>query len=151
MSDDSFGVSCKFQLSIGYKVIGQFTSCEGLGATLEMEEYEEGGLNNHVWQLPTRIRYDNIVLSRPLTWKSILGTAWLELQNVPHLPSTARSLPGWLFALSPDNKVITGWILNGCVPIKWTAPSFSADRSEPAYETLEITYDGFYPIPYGSA
>ena len=31
-----------------------------------IEQREEGGNNGFVWQLPTRIKYSNIKLSRPL-------------------------------------------------------------------------------------
>ena len=31
-----------------------------------MEQREEGGNNGFVWQLPTRIKYTNVKLSRPV-------------------------------------------------------------------------------------
>ena len=46
--------------------LGTFNSCEGLGVEVVLEQREEGGNNGFVWQLPTRMKYSNVKLSRPL-------------------------------------------------------------------------------------
>ena len=46
--------------------LGLFNSCEGLGLEVVIEQREEGGNNGFVWQLPTRIMYSNVKLSRPV-------------------------------------------------------------------------------------
>ena len=42
-----------------------------------LEQREEGGNNGFVWQLPTRIKYSNIKLTRPICKDSEKLTAWL--------------------------------------------------------------------------
>jgi len=56
--------------------LGAFSSCDGLGCEFVMEQREEGGNNGMVWQLPTRIKYSNIKLSRPVTAASAQITKW---------------------------------------------------------------------------
>ena len=42
-----------------------------------IEQREEGGNNGFVWQLPTRIKYSNVKLTRPVGKDSAKLTAWL--------------------------------------------------------------------------
>ena len=53
-------------MTIDDKDLGTFNSCEGLGVEVVLEQREEGGNNGFVWQLPTRLKYTNVKLSRPL-------------------------------------------------------------------------------------
>ena len=66
MADDDPAVSVCFSVTIGNKELGTFISCEGLGVEVVIEQREEGGFNGQVWQLPTRLKYTNVKLSRPL-------------------------------------------------------------------------------------
>ena len=42
-----------------------------------MEQREEGGNNGLVWQLPTRMKYTNIKLTRPIGPDSAKLTKWI--------------------------------------------------------------------------
>ena len=69
--------------------LGVFNTCEGLGVEVVMEQREEGGNNTMIWQLPTRMKYTNIKLSRPIGTDSKKLTDWITkaLQGVK--PATA--------------------------------------------------------------
>jgi phage tail-like protein len=45
-----------------------FSECTGLEATLQVEEYNEGGENRFVHKFPTRMTYSNIVLKRGVSF-----------------------------------------------------------------------------------
>src|SRR6266542_4520583 len=47
--------------------LGAFTGCEGLGCEVTIEQHEEGGNNGFVYQLPGRIKYSNVKLTRAVT------------------------------------------------------------------------------------
>ncbi|MFJ6775983.1 phage tail protein [Kitasatospora sp. NPDC091257] len=141
MSDQPFAVTSLFQLSIGDHALGSFTSCDGLGCAMDIEERAEGGENGRVWHLPTRLRYTNVVLGRPLNRQTTLVWAWLQLQVLQ--PVRMR---GQIVALGPDRRPLVRWVLDGVLPVRWNGPSFTADVSEPARETLEITHDGFLDV-----
>ncbi|PNE39845.1 phage tail protein [Streptomyces noursei] len=140
MTDQPFAVSSMFQLAIGTHQLGSFTSCDGLGCYTEVEERREGGLNNHVWQLPGRLRYTNLTLSRPLTQETTLIWLWLSQVNYSNKPIR---LPGQLVALGPNGRPLVRWALDGVIPVRWTGPSFAADQPQTAHETLEIAHNGF--------
>ncbi|MFE2865907.1 phage tail protein [Embleya sp. NPDC059259] len=142
MADNPFAVTCLFRLTIGTHELGSFTRCEGLGCFMEMEEILEGGANDRVWQLPTRLRFTPVALSRPLTAQTALIAAWLRLQA--HRPAR---LPGYLVALGPDRAPLAGWVLEGVVPLRWTGPTFDTEQSQAAHETLEIAHNGFGAVP----
>ena len=59
-------LSVCFSVTIDDDELGSFNSCDGLGCEVVMEQREEGGNNGFVWQLPTRIKYTNVKLTRPV-------------------------------------------------------------------------------------
>ena len=68
MSNPSYpepAVSVCFAVTIDDMQLGTFNSCEGLGVEVVMEQREEGGNNGFVWQLPTRMKFSNVKLTRP--------------------------------------------------------------------------------------
>ena len=69
-------VSVCFSVKIDNDDLGYFISCEGLGVEVVLEQREEGGMNSQVWQLPTRLKYTNIKLSRPLGPDTVKITKW---------------------------------------------------------------------------
>ncbi|MFC5802914.1 phage tail protein [Streptomyces formicae] len=150
MSSDTFAVTSLFQLTIGVHALGSFTSCDGLGCYTEVEERREGGLNGHVWQLPGRLRYSNLTLSRPLTRQTTLIWLWLrQVSQATGVPLTRPlRLPGRLVALGPDQQPLVQWELDGVIPVRWSGPSFSTDQPQAARETLEIAHNGFIGITH---
>ena len=58
-------LSVCYTVAVDGKELGAFTTCEGLGCEMVLEQREEGGNNGFVWQLPTRIKYTNVKLTRP--------------------------------------------------------------------------------------
>ncbi|MFC0602575.1 phage tail protein [Streptomyces palmae] len=141
MSDQPFAVSSLFQLSIGTYELGSFTACDGLGCSMEVEERVEGGSNDRAWHLPTRLRYSNVVLSRPLTRQTTLIWGWIQAQMLEPV-----RLPGQLAALGPDRRPLVRWLLDDVLPVRWNGPSFDVDQSRAARETLEIAHGGFIEI-----
>ncbi|MFJ3924636.1 phage tail protein [Streptomyces sp. NPDC090022] len=131
-------VSVCFMVEIDNISLGSFNSCEGLGCEVVMEQREEGGNNGHVWQLPTRIKYTNIKLSRPVTRDTQQVTQWLAgmLGGIPR--RTAR-----ISAMTLDGTVVARWSLLDVVPVRWTGPGLSPETVKVATETLEIAHHGF--------
>ncbi|MGG8406605.1 phage tail protein [Streptomyces sp. 12297] len=131
-------VSVCFMVEIDDISLGAFNSCEGLGCEVVMEQREEGGNNGYVWQLPSRIKYSNIKLARPVTKDTEKVTAWLSgmINGVPR--KTAH-----ISAMTVDGTVVARWSLMDVVPVRWTGPSLSPETVKVATETLEIAHHGF--------
>jgi len=133
----NFGSSVFFRLTVGGDDLGAFHTCAGLGARVEMEEYAEGGNNGFTWQLPSRITWSNITLTRPLTPDTTKVASWLE-----QIIRRVERKDGEIVALEPNLTPIARWQVLGIVPVNWQGPSFDPSRSEPAVETLEIAHQG---------
>lgn len=118
--------------------LGSFSSCEGLGAEVVLETREEGGNNQFIWQLPTRITYPTIKLSRPLGPDTSKVATWFSGITRGYTRHT-----GTIQAMATDGTVIAEWGLEGVVPVRWSGPSFSPDSPQVATETIEIAHHGF--------
>ncbi len=129
-----------FAVKLDEDNIGTFTSCEGLGLEVVMEQREEGGNNGLVWQLPTRMKYTNIKLSRPIGPDSAKLTKWIVKALNGLKPTT-----GVIQALDPEGKPVVTWSLDGVIPVRWTGPSLNLDSPKVFTETLEIAHHGFNP------
>ena len=115
---------------------GYYTEVSGLTAEIETMSYNEGGRNDAVHKLPTRMKHPNLVLKRGVT--------------------TVKDLQEWAqdsFA-GPQRKEITLtmyneqlekiriWSFKNAYPVKWTGPSFNASQNTMATEVIEIAHDG---------
>jgi phage tail-like protein len=143
--DSEPAVSVCFEVKIDDQSLGAFNGCEGLGCEVVIEQREEGGHNGAVWQLPTRLKYPNIKLTRPVTRDTEKVTRWFSTvaTGVGHKTAeiTARTL---------DGTVVARWGLMDVVPVRWTGPSLNPDSPKVATETVEIAHHGFLPPGAGS-
>ena len=132
-------VSIRFHLSVEALPIGWWNSFEGLGMETAVMQLEEGGNNDFVHQLPTRLKYTNIKLSRPINEESHLVATWfMDIAKV-----VKRGTNASIKAVDGSNVVIAHWELADIVPVRWTGPSFNVESPKMAMETLEIAYHGF--------
>jgi phage tail-like protein len=140
MDDKDPAVSVCFKVKIDEFPLGLFSSCEGLGIEIVMEQREEGGNNAMVWQLPTRMKYTNVKLTRPIGEDSAKLTAWFAGMMNGVKPTTMV-----ISAMTVDKTVVAEWSLNGVIPVRWTGPSLNFDTPKVATETLEIAHHGILP------
>ncbi|MFI2608374.1 phage tail protein [Kitasatospora sp. NPDC018619] len=140
MTDTIFATSVFFSLTIGGNDLGEFTTCSGLGAQVEIEQYAEGGNNGFAWQLPGRITWSNITLTRAVTADTTKIARWLS-----EIVRKVEPKDGEIVALRPDLSRIVGWQVLGIVPVRWEGPSFDPANSQAAIETLEIAHAGLRP------
>ncbi|HKS44908.1 MAG TPA: phage tail protein [Amycolatopsis sp.] len=131
-------VAVCFVVKIDDKSLGVFNSCDGLGAEFVIEQREEGGNNGMVWQLPSRIKYSNVKLSRPVTKDSAKITRWFSEMAGGISRKTAT-----IEARTLEGTVIASWSLDGVVPVRWSGPQLSADSPKVATETIELAHHGF--------
>src|SRR6478672_5595912 len=110
-------VSVYFSVTIGSKELGTFSSCEGLGVEVVIEQREEGGFNGHVWQLPTRLKFTNVKLSRPLGPDTVKITKWFASMTTGVKRSTAT-----IVARNGKNEPVATWTLSEVIPVRWTGP-----------------------------
>ena len=116
--------------------LGRFRECTGLAAEIECKDYNEGGVNDRVHKLPTRMKYPNLVLKRGVTYEDAL-LKWLwKTQRETHRIAVTVSLMG------QDGEAVRSWSFAEAFPIKWTGPNMNAGSNTIATETLEIVHAG---------
>jgi phage tail-like protein len=133
-------VSVCFTVAIDGDDLGYFNSCDGLGCEVVIEQREEGGTNGFVWQLPTRVKYSTIKLSRPVGEDSAKLTAWLA-----GFATGVRRQTATIQARRADTSIVATWNLDGVIPVRWSGPSLSPDSAKIATETIELAHHGFLP------
>ena len=136
--DTDPAVSVCFVVQIDDHQLGAFNSCEGLGCEVILEQREEGGNNSYVWQLPTRLKYSNVKLTRPITRDTEKVAQWFASMATGFTRRTAT-----IQAMTLDGTVVAEWSLAGVVPVRWQGPSLSPDSPKVATETVEIAHHGF--------
>jgi len=132
------GSSLFFRLTVDGRDMGLFNGCEGLAMRVEVETYSEGGNNGYATQLPSRLTYPSLRLTRPLTPDSADLTAWITSIVTGIERPTIE-----IAALRADGTMVTQWSLLEALPAGWTGPTLDPSSSEVATETLEIVYHGF--------
>lgn len=137
-------LSVCFSVKIDDEELGSFNSCDGLGCEVVIEQREEGGNNGFVWQLPTRVKFGNVKLTRPVGKDSAKLTAWLASFATGVTRQTAT-----ISARGSDNEVVASWSLDGVIPVRWSGPQLSPDSPKVATETIELAHHGFLPPKVG--
>ena len=120
----------------------RFQKVSGLSASVETSEIEEGGQNLYVQQLPTKIKYENLVLERGMAIGSPLTLEFNATFS--------------LFKFSPSNVLVTllsekhyplaGWLFMKAYPVKWSVSEFDAEANAVVIDTMELAYTRFQKI-----
>ena len=135
-----------FVVEIEGLITGGFTEVTGLESEIELESYQEGGVNGYIHQFPRRTRYPNLVLSHGLTdidtlwhWYQAATAGKIQLKN------------GTIMLLNQQRLPMMWWNLKNAYPVKWVGPQFNASNATAvAVERLELIHQGI-DKPLGSA
>ena len=138
LEDVATAVSVQYIVALDNADLGVFSTCEGLGCEVVIESREEGGNNSFIWQLPTRLKYPNITLTRPLGKDTEKIAKWFADMAAGYTRCT-----GIIEARTGNGTKIAGWELYDVVPVRWKGPSFNPDQPKVMIETLEIAHHGF--------
>lgn len=140
-------VAYNFLVEIDGLLAGGFREVRGLESSVEVKEYAEGGVNDHLHKIPGETRYPNLVLARGLT---DLDTLWGWYDDVSHGIIKRRNLT--IMLLDGRRLPAMWWDVRGALPVKWTGPTLDATRgSEVAVESVELVHQGFVKPPLSRA
>ncbi|MDJ0770656.1 MAG: phage tail protein [Ilumatobacter sp.] len=134
-------VQAGFKVTIDNCPLGTFAKCEGLKATYAVKSYEEGGQNGYVHQLPGRLSYENITLTRAVSTESLGLATWFSAYQSMVKRSTAR-----ITVMDPAGEEVVTWNLMGVFPVSWSAGALDAEASGALIETLVIAHEGFFDL-----
>lgn len=139
--------SATFLFEVDGQEIGRFREVEGLEVEVEVFQFEEGGANDYVHNLPGRVRWPHLVLRSGLTRGDALFK-WLRSATGQGLDANDGKLErttGAVVLLDQKGKRVRSWSFEGAFPVRWRGPRLDAFGNEPLVEELEISHQGFRP------
>ncbi len=137
---DPYG-TFQFAVDIGSKTSVMFGECSGLEMQVRYDEVREGGQNEYVHRLPSRVEYGNLVLRRGYAITNEFYNWCLTCLNRAGKPIDRRNVAVSLVNLQ-QNQIVFTWTFVGAYPVKWSGPSFRANESVMAIESLELAHQG---------
>ncbi len=126
----------RFKVDLPGITIGRFRECSGIEVEVEVLDYMEGGSNDFVHKLPTRVKYPNVVLKRGVTHEEALAKWFFDSRFTPQRRDMTITL------LGPGTQVVRSWTFMNAYPVKWTGPNLSASSNQIAVESLEVVHNG---------
>ena len=121
---------------------GEFMEVKGLGAYLEVTAYPEGGVNDHLHQLPVRHSWGRISLRRGVVRD---GGLWSW-----YVAGLAQSLgarrDGSVILMTPAGTPAMSWTFHAGLAVKWVGPELNAMQSAVAIEALDIAHEGLVRV-----
>lgn len=141
----------------GNIIFGSFSEVSGLEASVELETYQEGGVNGRVHKFVKPSKFPNLVLKRGLTARSDLWDWHAQTQDESQVV-TRKSGVIVLFdrgGLTVNGTTaaripIAAWMFERGLPEKLQGPALDAKSNTVAIETLEINHERLTRIPLSS-
>jgi phage tail-like protein len=132
-------MSYRFKIVIAGITEGGFSEVSGLGATTQVEDFREGGVNNYIHKLPKETTFGNLILKRGLADSE---TLWAWHRAVVEGYIIRRTIHIYMLK-DRSNDTAHEWSFKEAYPIKWSAPDFKADSNTVGFETLELAHHGY--------
>lgn len=128
-----------FWVAIDGIQLPSFSECQGLGASYDVTQWPEGGVNDRVHQLPGRLTHSPITLTRMLDGASGALAAWFNSV----LDRKQPYKKGVIKVCGPDGKSIAHWDLVDVFPTRYTGPGLTSGGTSVLTESIEIVHHGF--------
>lgn len=135
----------------GQVIFGSFSEVQGLESSVEIETYQEGGLNDRLHKFIKTAKFPNLVLKRGVT---VRGDLWDWHAQVLSGQKTVIRKSGMIILFdrngpgsgNPDlggltRVPIAAWLFERGLPEKLQAPGLDAKGNNVAIETLEISHE----------
>lgn len=133
-----------FKVQIDGLELGAFTKVEGLAAKYEILTVREGGENGFVHQLPGRIAYDNLKVTRPVDSESGKIAVWFgQFQTKVRQAGHYKPVTASVEAIDSASETVATWNLGGVIPVRYSGPTFQAGANNVLTETIEVAHSGF--------
>ena len=136
----------------GAQATAGFSEVSGLEATMDVENYDAGGLNGGQLRFPGRIKWANLVFKRGVLAQRDFGDTsdfWTWLQSFLEGQGVRKDGTISLLDETLTPRLVWGWSRG--LPVKWTGTTFNAQQSAVAIEQLEIAHEGLTLVQGGSS
>ncbi len=127
-----------------------FSEISGLEATMDVENYDAGGVNGGALRFPGRIKWSNLVFKRGvIAQRPISDTsdfrAWLQT----FLDGKVVRKDGVITLMDESGSAALAWSWHRGLFTKVAGPTLNAQQSQVAIEQLEIAHEGLTIVTGG--
>jgi phage tail-like protein len=116
-----------------------FQEVSGISTEIETEPLIEGG-NQYVYHLPTKIKRQNLVLTRGSAAKDGKLVKWCKSCLETNFASPIVTKKVSIYLMNEMGLPIQGWDFINAYPVKWEFESFNSTKNEVAIERIELCY-----------
>lgn len=124
-------------VALNYFVAG-FSECSGVDATMEIQDYKEGGVNDRVLKFATRASHSNITLKHGVIY--LYDDLWSWHND--WVKGKGKRKDGLIVLQDEAHRPAKIWKFKRGIPTKWVGPSMNAMQNNVAIESLEIAHEG---------
>ena len=129
--------SNRFCIDIDGLLVAVFKECSGLNGEVEIETYQEGGLNDYEHKLPGRAKFGNVTLKGGVANTIDL---WAWFQSVATGKVERRDVSVVMYRQNSEEAM--RWNLRAAYPVKWQGPDFTAGDTNVSVHSLELAHHG---------
>ena len=129
----------RFRLEINGISVAQVSEVTGLSIETETESYEEGGINDFVYQLPKKTKYQPLTLRRGITCAEDLWGWYNDVRS-----GTFERKNGAIVLIDATGNDTWRWNFIEAYPVKWAGPDFKAESSTIAFEAVTLAHHGIW-------
>jgi phage tail-like protein len=134
----------------GSQATAGFSEISGLEATMDVENYDAGGINGGALRFAGRVKWANLVFKRGvIAQRPISDTSdfWTWLQSFLDGQSVRKD--GVITLMDESGAPALAWSWRRGLPHKWTGATMNAQQSQVAIEQLEIAHEGLTMVSGG--
>jgi phage tail-like protein len=137
LTDTTNALGTLLNMAVNFFVAG-FAECSGLEASIEIQEWREGGVNGYVHKFAGRAMHPNITLKHGVIYlyDDLWNWHWDWVQG------NGKRKDGLIVLQDESRTPAKVWKFKRAVPVKWTVSPFNAGQSAVAIESLEIAHEG---------
>jgi phage tail-like protein len=125
--------------TVSAPIAAGFSECSGLEATMQIDEWREGGRNDAVLRFPGRITHPNIKLRRGVMVTNDLFE-WYE----SYARGRGKRRDGVIELLDDTGSTVRTWRFRRGLPAQWIGPTLQAGQAGVAFEEVQIAHEGLY-------
>ncbi len=114
-----------------------FTEVTGMAVEIMVQDYEEGGRNDHIHRLPGRAKVSDITLRNGI---STSNDIWDWFKKILQGNFERRNVS--IVVVDQKGAEQQRWSFIEALPVKWTGPELKSGQSAPAIQSLQLTHKG---------
>jgi phage tail-like protein len=127
----------RFEVALDNLPVAGFSECSGLQLEVEVQDYNEGGMNAIVRKFPGRTKQANITLKRGVIDRQLWDWFYQTTQG------TVTFRNATIVVRDPSGgQEVLRWTVERAFPAKLSGPELNATQNSVAVETLELCHEG---------